>query len=138
MIVILLLAAVVIVAVLLFTSTTYAEIPVYLTTFIVAAILNKGTNYWFGTISFVTNSIAVVLQLGLAVDYAIILAHRFMEEHEDKDAREAVIVALSKAIPEISSSSLTTISGMVAMMFMQFRIGYDMGTFWQNPLFSVW
>ena len=123
MIVILLLAAVVIVAVLLFTSTTYAEIPVYLTTFIVAAILNKGTNYWFGTISFVTNSIAVVLQLGLAVDYAIILAHRFMEEHEDKDAR----VALSKAIPEISSSSLTTISGMVAMMFMQFRIGYDMG-----------
>lgn len=127
MIVILLLAGVVIVAVLLFTSTTYAEIPVFLMTFIVAAILNKGTNYWFGTISFVTNSIAVVLQLALAVDYAIILCHRFMEEHEDKEAREAVIVALSKAIPEISSSSLTTVSGMVALMFMQFRIGYDMG-----------
>ncbi|MDE6700964.1 MAG: MMPL family transporter, partial [Acetatifactor sp.] len=108
MIIILVLAGVVIVAVLLFTSTTYAEIPVYLMTFIVAAILNKGSNYWFGTISFVTNSIAVVLQLALALDYAIILAHRFMEEHEDKDAREAVIVALSKAIPEISSSSLTT------------------------------
>lgn len=127
MVMILLLAGVVIVAVLLFTSTTYAEIPVYLMTFIVAAILNKGTNFLFGTISFVTNSIAVVLQLALAVDYAIILAHRFMEEHEDKDAREAVIVALSKAIPEISSSSLTTVSGMVALMFMQFRIGYDMG-----------
>ncbi len=127
MIIILVLAGVVIVAVLLFTSTTYAEIPVYLMTFIVAAILNKGSNYWFGTISFVTNSIAVVLQLALALDYAIILAHRFMEEHEDKDAREAVIVALSKAIPEISSSSLTTVSGMVALMFMQFRIGYDMG-----------
>lgn len=127
MIVILVLAGVVIVAVLLFTSSTYAEIPVFLITFIVAAILNKGTNYWFGTISFVTDSIAVVLQLALAVDYAIILCHRFMEEHEDKDAREAVIVALSKAIPEISSSSLTTVSGMIAMMFMQFRIGYDMG-----------
>lgn len=127
MIIILLLAGVVIVAVLLFTSTTYAEIPVFLMTFIVAAILNKGTNFIFGTISFVTDSIAVVLQLALAVDYAIILCHRFMEEHEDKDAREAVIVALSKAIPEISSSSLTTVSGMVAMMFMQFRIGYDMG-----------
>ncbi len=127
MIIILMLAGVVIVAVLLFTSTTYAEIPVFLMTFITAAILNKGTNYWFGTISFVTNSIAVVLQLALAVDYAIILCHRFMEEHEDKDAREAVIVALSKAIPEISSSSLTTVSGMIAMMFMQFRIGYDMG-----------
>ena len=91
MIIILVLAGVVIVAVLLFTSTTYAEIPVFLMTFIVAAILNKGTNYWFGTISFVTDSIAVVLQLALAVDYAIILCHRFMEEHEDKDAREAVI-----------------------------------------------
>jgi len=127
MIIILVLAGVVIVAVFLFTSTTNAEILVFLMTFIVAAILNKGTNYWFGTISFVTDSIAVVLQLALAVDYAIILCHRFMEEHEDKDAREAVIVALSKAIPEISSSSLTTVSGMVAMMFMQFRIGYDMG-----------
>lgn len=57
MIVILLLAGVVIVSVLLFTSRTYAEIPVFLMTFIVAAILNKGTNYWFGTISFVTDSI---------------------------------------------------------------------------------
>lgn len=127
MMMIMVLAAVVIVAALLFTSETYAEIPVYLITFCTAAIINKGTNYWFGTISFVTNSIAVILQLALAVDYAIILCHRFMEEHEDKDAREAVIVALSKAIPEISSSSLTTVSGMVAMMFMQFRIGYDMG-----------
>lgn len=127
MVVILVLAAIVIVAVLLFTSRTYAEIPIFLTVFITAAILNKGTNYWFGTISFVTDAIAIVLQLALAVDYAIILCHRFMEEHEDKEAREAVIVALSKAIPEISSSSLTTVSGMVAMMFMQFEIGYDMG-----------
>lgn len=127
MIIIMLLVAVVVVVVLLFTSTTYAEVPVYIMTFGAAALLNKGTNYLFGTISFVTDSIAVVLQLALAVDYAIILANRFKEEHEDKDAREAVIVALSKAIPEISSSSLTTVSGMVAMMFMQFRIGYDMG-----------
>ena len=96
-------------------------------TFGVAAILNMGTNYWFGTISSITNSIAVVLQLALAIDYAIILCDRFMEEHETLDAEEAVKVALSKAIPEISSSSLTTISGMVAMMFMQFRLGYDMG-----------
>ena len=52
-----------------------------------------------------------------------------MEEHETLDAEEAVKVALSKAIPEISLSSLTTISGMVAMMLMQFRLGYDMGKF---------
>ena len=125
--IILVLAVVVIVAVLLLSTKAYLQIPVLLITFGVAAILNMGTNYWFGTISSITNSIAVVLQLALAFDYAIILCDRFMEEHETLDAEEAVKVALSKAIPEISSSSLTTISGMVAMMFMQFRLGYDMG-----------
>lgn len=125
--VILLVAVVVILAVLLFTSKTYAEIPVLLITFGVAALLNMGTNYLMGEISFVTNSIAVVLQLALAIDYAIILCHRYMEEREQNQAREAVILALSKAIPEISSSSLTTISGMIALMFMKFGIGYDMG-----------
>lgn len=125
--IILVLAVVVIVAVLLLSTKVYLQIPVLLITFGVAAILNMGTNYWFGTISSITNSIAVVLQLALAIDYAIILCDRFMEEHETLDAEEAVKVALSKAIPEISSSSLTTISGMVAMMFMQFRLGYDMG-----------
>lgn len=125
--IILVLAVAVIVAVLLLSTKAYLQIPVLLITFGVAAILNMGTNYWFGTISSITNSIAVVLQLALAIDYAIILCDRFMEEHETLDAEEAVKVALSKAIPEISSSSLTTISGMVAMMFMQFRLGYDMG-----------
>ena len=125
--IILVLAVVVIVAVLLLSTKAYLQIPVLLISFGVAGIINMGTNYWFGTISSITNSIAVVLQLALAIDYAIILCDRFMEEHETLDAEEAVKVALSKAIPEISSSSLTTISGMVAMMFMQFRLGYDMG-----------
>ncbi len=83
---------------------------------------------WFGHISFVTNSIAVVLQLALAIDYAIILCHRFQEERAQKPAREAAIAALSKAIPEISASSLTTVAGLLALTFMQFRLGYDMGT----------
>ena len=125
--IILVLAVIIIVVVLMLSTKAYLQIPVLLITFGVAAILNMGTNYWFGTISSITNSIAVVLQLALAIDYAIILCDRFMEEHETLDAEEAVKVALSKAIPEISSSSLTTISGMVAMMFMQFRLGYDMG-----------
>lgn len=125
--VILVLAVVVIIAVLLLSTKAYLEIPVLLLTFGVAAILNMGTNYWFGEISFVTNSIAVVLQLALAIDYAIILCDRFMEEHETMESEEAVKIALSKAIPEISSSSLTTISGLVALMLMQFRLGFDMG-----------
>lgn len=125
--IILALAVVIIVAVLIISTKAFAEIPVLLITFGVAALLNMGTNYWLGTISSVTKSIAVVLQLALAIDYAIILCDRYMEEHETLEPVEAVKVALSKAIPEISSSSLTTVSGMLAMMFMQFKLGYDMG-----------
>ena len=128
MTVILAIAAVVIVVVLLFTSKSYMEVPVYLIVFAVAAVLNMGTNFIFGTISFITNSIAVVLQLALAIDYAIIFCHRYMEERDNGlDPREADIAALSKAIVEISSSSLTTISGLIALMLMQLRIGFDMG-----------
>lgn len=120
--------AIIILVVLLFTSQTYMEVPVLIITFGVAAILNKGTNFLLGEISFVSDSIAVVLQLALAIDYAIILCHRYTEEREHLGAREAVITALSKAIPEIASSSLTTISGMVALMFMQFKLGFDLGS----------
>ena len=128
MTVILAIAAVVIVVGLLFTSKSYMEVPVYLIVFAAAAVLNMGTNFIFGTISFITNSIAVVLQLALAIDYAIIFCHRYMEERDNGlDPREADIAALSKAIVEISSSSLTTISGLVALMLMQLRIGFDMG-----------
>ena len=120
-------AVVIVVTVLLLTSSTYAEIPVLLLTFGAAAILNMGTNFVFGEISFVTNSIAIVLQLALAIDYAIILLHHYQEQHEKKAAREAVIAALSKSIPEIAGSSLTTIAGLAAMCLMRFRLGPDMG-----------
>ncbi len=119
-------AAIIIVIVLTLTSRTYAEIPVLVMTFGAAAILNKGTNFLCGKISFISNSVTVVLQLALAIDYAIILCHRFSDEHETKPTREACIAALSKAIPEISSSSLTTISGLAALGFMHFGIGLDM------------
>ena len=124
--IVMIIACIIIFLVLLFTSRTYMEIPVLVLTFAVAAVLNKGTNYIFGTISFVSNSIAIVLQLALAIDYAIILCHRYTEERQTKDAREAVITALCKSIPEISGSCLTTLSGLAAMSFMTFRIGFDM------------
>ncbi|MBO6040004.1 MAG: MMPL family transporter, partial [Oscillospiraceae bacterium] len=127
MLVVDLLAVAVIVLVLLFTSRTYAEVPVLLITFGAAALRNMGTNFIFGEISFVTNAIAVVLQLALAIDYAIILCHRYTEEREKAAPREAAVTALSKAIPEISASSLTTIAGLVALTFMQYRLGYDLG-----------
>ena len=126
MVVIVAVAAVIIVVVLLLTSRAYAEVPVLLLTFLTAALLNMGTNFLLGKISFISNSVTVVLQLALAIDYAIILCHRYSDEHETKPAREACVIALSKAIPEISSSSLTTISGLAALSFMQFGIGRDL------------
>ncbi|MGM9583930.1 MAG: RND family transporter [Faecousia sp.] len=124
--VIMVLVAVVVVAVLLLTSQTYAEIPVLLLTFVSAMILNQSTQFLMGKISFVSNSVTSILQLALSLDYAVILCNRYKEEREHLPIREAVIVALSKGIPEIGSSSLTTIGGLVAMLFMQFKIGSDM------------
>lgn len=124
--VIVVLVAIVVVTVLLLTSQAYAEVPVLLITFVAAAILQMGTNFIFGTISFVSNSVTVVLQLALSVDYAIILLNRYKEEHASLESREAIIIALSKAIPEICGSSMTTIGGLIAMGFMQYKMGPDL------------
>lgn len=126
MAIILAVGVVIIIIVLTLTSRAYMEVPVLLITFGAAALLNVGTNFLCGKISFISDSIAVVLQLALAIDYAIILCHRFSDEHETRQAREACIIALSKAIPEIGASSLTTISGLAALGCMEFGIGLDM------------
>lgn len=118
--------AIIVLGVLLFTSTSYAEVPVLIITFLASAALASGTNFLLGTISFVSNSVAIVLQLALSVDYAVIFCNRYKDEHRNMDARSADIIALSKAIPEISASSLTTIGGLIAMGFMQFGIGPDL------------
>lgn len=113
--------------VLLFTSHSFMEVFVYLAVFVAAAILNMGTNIFFGQISFISNSISMVLQLALAIDYSIILSNRFEEEKQTHDVYEALVIALSKAIVEISSSSLTTVSGLAALCIMQLKIGMDLG-----------
>ena len=125
---ILIIAAIVIAAVLLLTSRSYFEVVIFAIVFAFAALLNMGTNFWLGEISSITNTIAVIMQLALAIDYAIIFAHRYQDEalrHEN--LREALIEALAKSIAEISSSSLTTIAGLGALTLMRFRLGYDLG-----------
>ena len=119
--------AVIVIVVLTLTSQTYGEVPVLLITFVMAMILNQGTNFLLGKISFVSNSVTSILQLALSLDYAVILCNRFKEERKTMPTREAAITALSKAIPEIGASSLTTVGGLAAMLFMQFKIGPDMG-----------
>ncbi|MBO6150076.1 MAG: MMPL family transporter [Clostridium sp.] len=126
--VIIVIVAIVVVSILLLTSETFGEVPVLLLTFCSAAFINKGTNFLMGTISFVSNSVAIVLQLALSIDYAIIFCNHFKEERQHYDTRDAVIVALSHSIPEISSSSLTTVSGLLALLFMGYGLGADLGT----------
>lgn len=128
-------ASLVIILVLTFTSKSYAEVPILMATFGLAALLHSGTNFMLGRISFISHSVGVILQLGLAIDYAIIYCHRFSEEYERLPARDAAIAALSKAIPEISSSSLTTIGGLGALAFMQFGIGKDLAVVMIKAIF---
>ncbi len=119
--------AVVVVAILLFTSQSYGEVIVLLLTFIMAAILNYGTNFLFGTVSMISNSVSVVLQLALSVDYAVIMCHRYREERLRYDKKDAAVSALSSSFAAILSSSLTTVAGLFAMTLMQFRLGFDLG-----------
>lgn len=124
--VIMVIVGIIIAIVLVLTSRSYAEVPVLVLTFGFAALVNMGTSFLLGKISFISDSVTIVLQLALAIDYAIILCHRFSDEHKTLPVREACIIALSKAIPEIASSCLTTISGLAALAFMKFGIGLDL------------
>ena len=126
--VILVMVVFIIILVILFTSQSFIDFAVFLITFLVAALMNMGTNFWLGEISFISNTVCVILQLALAIDYAIILSHRFAEEKEHGlEPEDAIKAALSKAIVEISSSSLTTIAGLLALTTMSLRLGADMG-----------
>lgn len=127
MLVVGIITVVIVIALLLLTSRSYAEVPVLLVTFGAAALLQFGTNFLFKQISYVSNAVTLILQLALAIDYAVILCNRFAEEKQHSEPRQAMIDALTKGIPEISSSSLTTIGGLIAMAFMQFGLGSDLG-----------
>ena len=124
---IMVIAVIVVLVVLILTSTTWAEIPVLLLTFLAAAVVQQGTNFLLGKISFISNSVTMILQLALSLDYAIIFCNRYKEEHENHAIRESVERALAKAVPEVFASSLTTIAGLTAMTFMKFRLGADLG-----------
>ncbi len=104
-------------------------LPVALMCSIGLAILyNFGTNIVLGEISFITQAIAAVLQLGVTMDYSIFLYHRYLEEvplHDDR--RDAMSVAIVAAFKSLSGSSLTTIAGFLALCFMRLTLGRDLG-----------
>ena len=107
---------------------SYIEPFLFLTAILMAVVLNKGTNIIFGTISNITSSIAAILQLALSMDYSIMLMNRYTQEKEnEKDKVKAMKNALYHAFQAISSSSVTTIVGLLALVFMSFTIGKDLG-----------
>lgn len=117
-----------VVAILLITSESWLEPFVLLAASGVAVLINRGTNVFFGEISYITNSIAAILQLALSIDYSIVLLHTYRREKEKSDSDSAAMkAAIKSVIKPVSASALTTIAGLLALLFMSFRIGFDIG-----------
>ena len=125
-------AVLVVFVILLLSSHSYLEPFIFLATLGISILLNMGTNVIagnpIGTISTITSSCAVILQLAVAMDYSIFLSHSFQEELRTlKDPKIALMHAMPKTLKSILASALTTVGGFVALFFMNYGIGYDLG-----------
>jgi predicted RND superfamily exporter protein len=118
----------IIIIVLLLSTSSWIEPLLFLITIGVAVLINMGTNIFFGEISFMTQSISPILQMAVSLDYAIFLLHSY-EEYKTKttDIKEAMALAMKRAFPAIIASAATTMFGFLALLFMKFRIGADLG-----------
>lgn len=118
----------IILVVLLISCGSYFEPVLFLITIGIAVVLNLGTNFFLGEISDVSFGIAAVLQLALSMDYSIILMNRYRQEMKKTDDRkEAMANALRAALGSITGSAVTTIVGLLVLVFMSFKIGADIG-----------
>lgn len=127
-------AGIIVVIILLLTTTAYWEPVLLLLTIGAAILLNMGTNGIVGYItgvngiSYMTQGVSSVLLLALTMDYSIYLLHRFKQERRGGvSSEEAMVRALTASFSPVSASSLTTIASFVALMFMSYRLGLDMG-----------
>ena len=101
---------------------------IFLASIGMAIVYNFGTNIILGEISYITQAIAAVLQLGVTMDYSIFLYHRYVEEQANfEDKRDAMAAAIKAAFTSLSSSSLTTVAGYLALCFMRLLLGRDIG-----------
>lgn len=91
-------------------------------------LLNLGTNYFFGEISYITKALSAVLQLAVTMDYSIFLWHSYNEQREHcDDHKEAMAVAIKETLTSVVGSSITTVAGFAALCFMTFTLGRDLG-----------
>lgn len=115
--------------IILFLSTSSWLHPVlFLTTIGISVLINMGTNALFGEVSFMTQSISPILQMAVSLDYAIFLLHSFEDTRKlTEDVGEAMQLAMKKSFSAIAASAATTLFGFMALTFMKFRIGSDLG-----------
>ena len=114
--------------VLIITTTSWVEPVLVMLGLGIAVLINNGSNLIFGEISFVTNAAGAILQIAVSLDYSVFLIHRFEEcLKENPNPKEAMVDALCKSTSSILSSGLTTVIGFLALAFMQFKIGPDLG-----------
>ena len=101
---------------------------VFLASIGMAILINMGTNYFFGEISYITKALSAVLQLAVTMDYSIFLWHSYNEQREKySDNKEAMAVAIHETLTSVLGSSITTIAGFAALCFMTFTLGRDLG-----------
>ena len=117
-----------ILVILLIMTPSWIEPFLFLVTIGIAVLINLGTNYFKGSISDNTFTIAALLQLVLSMDYSVILSSRYHEEIlAEPNPKKAMQQAIAASFSSIASSSLTTVAGLLALIFMSFSIGADMG-----------
>lgn len=113
---------------LLITASSWLEPLILLACSGIAIAINMGLNIFIGEISYITNSVSSILQLALSVDYSIVVIHSYREEKQRlTDNTEAMRRAVKAVLNPVSASALTTIAGLVALLFMSFTIGFDIG-----------
>lgn len=109
-------------------SGSWFEPILFMVTIGVAIVINMGSNLALGTVSQITMSIAAILQLVLSMDYSIILANRYRQEKENyDDIEDAMKAAWCNAFSSVTSSGMTTVIGLIVLVFMSFKIGTDLG-----------
>lgn len=122
------LAVVCAMVILIIMCDSYVEPFLFLTSILIGVLLNNGSNIIFGTVSNITSSISAILQMALSMDYSIMLMNRYdQEKQKEADKVRAMKNALYHAFKAISSSSVTTIVGLLSLVFMSFTIGRDLG-----------
>ncbi|WP_096271113.1 efflux RND transporter permease subunit [Paucisalibacillus globulus] len=118
----------IIVLILILSTTSWIEPVFFLTAIGVSVLINLGTNIFLGEVSFVTQSVAPILQLAVSLDYAIFLLHSFSDYRQKvEDPKEAMRLAMKRSFPAIIASASTTFFGFIALSFMEFEIGSDLG-----------